>query len=184
MIFVKSEALLIFLPPLTLLFALVSFWQLRSRKQWMRIMGIFLGIVMAVALPWTLFKFALGLTFGNMTQVSSFQLVPHPGVPSAIFHGLFYTGSFLIFFPVLVLLLALTWHFWRRDTLGILIVFLAIVFTGQYGIYYLTPLAVEAIRHTGFSRGIVQLLPSMVFVAVLLLQKLFGRDPWKKRAAS
>jgi hypothetical protein len=48
------------------------------------------------------------------------------------------------------------------------------VLVGQFLIYYLTPLATEAVKHTGYGRGIVQLLPSLTFSAILLLQYIIA----------
>ncbi len=174
MLFVKSEALLLFLPPLTLLLALSSLWKTRSLRISIRTMGVFLGIVSLVLLPWALFKVIVGLEFGNAQSVGQFVLSPHPDVPLAVLNELFYTGSFLLFSPVFLLFLALSWRYWSHHAVGFLLLFLGIVLLGQFGIYYLTPLAAEAIRHTGYGRGIVQLLPSLTFIAMLLLQSIIA----------
>ncbi len=172
MLFVKNEALLIFLPPIGFLFFLVAVRRgdRKSIVQW-------LAVTAAVALPWTLFKWLYDLTFGNATEVSSFTLSPTPGVAFAVEGDLLYTGSYLLFFPLFLLLLFLGWNRWRKSPLNILVSFFLLVFVGEYCIYWLTPLATEAIRHTGFGRGMVHLLPLGVFISVLILQKLFSREP-------
>ena len=168
MIFVKNEALVIFFPPLAFIFfALCERWKMRRDFiKW-------IGIVATVAVPWTLFKFTHGLTFGNASKVSGISLTPHEGVAHAIGGDLMYTGSYLLFFPLFVLLLMMTIKFWRKHAIGLVIAYLLIVFIGEFLMYWLTPLATEAIRHTGFGRGMVHLLPAGVFVSVILLRSLF-----------
>lgn len=169
MIFVKNEALMIFLPPIALIFfAFCERWKLRRDFiKWV-------AIVSSVTIPWVLFKFSHGLTFGNASEVSGFSLTPHEGVAHAIGGDLMYTGSYMLFFPLFILLLAMTIKFWRKHALGLVIAYLFIVFVGDFCIYWLTPLATEAIRHTGFGRGMVHLLPLGVFSSVILLRSLFS----------
>lgn len=178
MIFVKSEALLLFLPPITVLF-LMSWWRREHTEpgSW-KTVAQYACSVACVALPWIAFKASLGLEFGNAQSVGglSMALSLHEEVPGAIFNDLFYTGSYLLFFPVLLLLLTLTQRFWKRDAITLLLLFLAIVFLGQFLIYTLTPLGPEAANHTGFGRGMVQLLPSLVFLVTCLLAKLLSND--------
>src|SRR3989338_5693742 len=174
MLFVKSEALLLFLPPLTLILGISAWRKSPSFSSFGKTMGIFLGMVSCIALPWIIFKSATGLEFGNAQAVGQFTLSPNPAVPSAIGNDLLYTGSYLLFFPVLLILLGLSHRTWLRNPVLPLVAFLAIVLLGEFLIYYLTPLAAEAIRHTGYGRGIVQLLPSLTFVAMLLLHSIIA----------
>lgn len=174
MVFVKSEALLLFLPPLTLVFGIALFRSSPLKRSALEAFGTYLGTIAIIAIPWIAFKMLYGLEFGNAQGVSSFILRPNPDVPAAILGDLLYTGSFLIFFPIFLFLVLLHGRRLWRDPLFFLLVFLFIVFSGQFLIYYLTPLALEAISHTGYGRGIVQLLPSLTFVAVLLFQSIIA----------
>ena len=174
MVFVKSEALLLFLPPLTLLLGIALLRKSESLKAAFSALGVFLGTVAIIALPWVIFKMLYGLEFGNAQGVSSFLLIPNSDVPVAIAGDLLYTGSFLIFFPVFLFLSIMSAGRQLRDPLSYLLVFLGMIFLGQFLIYYLTPLAIEALSHTGYGRGIVQLLPSMVFLAALLFQSIIA----------
>jgi len=175
MLFVKNEAMLIFLPPLIFLFGVASWHSASSKKEYVRLLKIFLGIVACIAVPWMLFKFTHGLTFGNAQKVSGFVLTPNAEVPRAIEGDLLYSGNFLLLFPLFVLLLSLTSRFWKKNVVAFLIAFILIVFAGEFCIYYLTPLATEAINHTGFGRGMVHLLPLMVFASVVMLRELVGK---------
>jgi hypothetical protein len=173
MLFVKSEALLIFLPPFLLLFGSAALlWQQRWQSS-LRALLLPFSIIAATGVPWVLFKISQGLTFGNAQAVSQLPLAFHAGVPTAIYHGLFNTGSFLFLFPLILFVIALTTRSWFRGRVSLLLVFLVMVLFGEFLIYAFTPLATEALRHTGFSRGVVQLLPLLVFVLLLLLQELF-----------
>ena len=174
MLFVKNEAMLLYLPPIAILVFLFWIKQYLSGREHVRTLLVFFGFVGALAVPWVSFKLFYGMVFGNATSVSAFSFTPNPDVPESIMNSLFYSGSFLLLFPLFLLLLGLTWRFWTRRVLGFLIAFLFIVFTGEFFIYYLTGVAVEVIRHTAFERGIVHLVPIIVFVSVLILRELFG----------
>src|SRR3989338_5848861 len=95
MLFVKSEALLLFLPLLTLLLGINAWRRFPTLSSFGKTMGTFLGMVSVIALPWILFKVAIGLEFGNAQAVSRFVLSPNPDVPSAIGNDLLYTGIYL-----------------------------------------------------------------------------------------
>ena len=202
MIFVKNEALLIFIPTIGILFAYacskapstkhqilnksqalnpkrVSAWNLGFISDlgfgiWDFL--IWLLIVSSVVVPWTLFKWFEGLTFGNATAVSGFSLEVHEGVAFAVEGDLLYTGSYLLFFPLFLLLLFMGWRFYLRKSLGALVAFFLIVLLGEFCIYLLTPLATEAIRHTGFGRGMVHILPVGMFISMLIVQKYFSNE--------
>jgi hypothetical protein len=173
-LFVKSEALLLFLPPLLLLFGIASFFEKESLLVWGRHLSKYVGIVALVASPWILFKAYYGLEFGNAQAVGKFALSLHSEVPEAILNDLLHTGSYLLFFSVFLLIVILSFREWVRKPIGFLLLFLGIVLVGQFLIYYLTPLATEAVKHTGYGRGIVQLLPSLTFSAILLLQYIIA----------
>ena len=192
MLFVKNEALLIFLPPIALLFFIALLpWKkrttgragffstlslriaaaLQNRDLW-----LWVGCVSLVLLPWTLFKITHGLTFGNATEVSRLTLTPNPEVIRAVEGDLLYTGSYLLFFPLFLLLLAIGLRPLRSKAVTLLTCFFLIVLVGEFCIYWLTPLSVEAIQHTGFGRGMIHILPIGVFVSTVILARLFASD--------
>ncbi|MEK7137276.1 MAG: hypothetical protein AAB853_03250 [Patescibacteria group bacterium] len=174
MVFLKSEALLLYFPPLAFFLLGGSLKNLRDGKLVAAETWPFFAIVASVALPWVLFKLRYGLAFGNAQQIGGFSLAPHAEVIPAITNDLLYTGSYLLFFPVFILLLSLMGRRFSRTSFLPPLLFLGAIFLGQCLLYYLTPLALEAIRHTGFGRGVLQLLPSFAFFAVLLLRDLLG----------
>lgn len=177
MVFVKNEALLIFVPTIGVIFAYSCFVEkIRNQQSAISNFLIWLLIVSSFAIPWTLFKWFEGLTFGNATAVSGFSLEIHEGVAFAVEGDLLYTGSYLLFFPLFALLLFMGWRLYLRKPLGALVLFFLIVLVGEFCIYLLTPLATEAIRHTGFGRGMVHILPIGVFVSMLIVQKYFSND--------
>jgi hypothetical protein len=182
MTFIKNEAMLIYLPPLVLFFV-IHLWKIcPSIDHLKKPLLQFCVLVGFVSVPWVLFKIGLGLTFGNATAPSTFSLIPNEDALYAMEGDLLYTGSYLLFFPLLILLIFLTFHFWRKHAVGFLILFLIIVLIGEICIYWLTPIATEAIRHTAFGRGMVHLIPGAVFAVVILLRHLFGENPLRKGA--
>ena len=176
MIYIKNEALLIFLPPFLILFAFICWRKVRNPvKQIQSLVKILLPVTL-VAVPWSVFKITHNLGFANNTSVSgAFSLTPDPNVPSAIFHDLMYTGSFSILFPLFILVILMSWNIWRRSYIGILVIFLLTVFAGEFCIYWLTDLSIEALRHTGFGRGMVHIAPLIVFVGLWLIKEILRK---------
>ena len=182
MLFMKSEAMVLFLPPLALLFVWTACRKEASRAAALRTIGLFAGIVALLAFPWLVFKTVLHLDFGNQLSISNLTIALHSEVPSAMFHALVYTGSFLLLFPAYVLLLTLTVRLPRRDPLGILLLFLFLVFGLEFLMYTFTDIAIEAARQTAFSRSVLHLVPGVVFTGMVLLEELFGKESTYKRS--
>ena len=176
LIFLKNEALLLYVPPIVLLLGWSLYTWLQSGQYSKQVvckaLCLFALIVAVVAVPWIGFKTFYGLTFGNAKGVTGFALTPHAGVPSAVYNGLMYTGSFLIFFPLFVMVLVLSFRHWLHTPLRLLVAFVAIVFVGQFFIYYLTPVYNEALNHTGFSRGVLQWIPVALYAGIVLTEKI------------
>jgi hypothetical protein len=177
MLFVKNEAFMIFLPPLfvvMVLFCIFALHQSLRSDAGLRAFGAWFGPILVIAVPWLTFKFFYDLGFGNNRSVAgSLSLSPNSEVLKAIEGDLLYTGSFMLLFPLTLLVLVITWRRWIKSSLGLIILFIGIVFVGECMIYYLVPsMATEAIRHTGFGRGMIHLVPGIVFVVILLLKDL------------
>lgn len=170
--FTKNEALLLYLPPLLLIVA-VGLWTgvrrgvLSKRDAWSAI-GWYAGLLLILALPWLVFKWTHGLTFGNAKPFSTLGLAWQSGVLIAITVNTFFEGNWLLFFPLLIGLLI-----WRRRAAfgrwSPLTAYVLIVCLGQWAIFLFTSLSVEAKMQTGLARGGVQLIPSMTLLCVLLL---------------
>jgi|GEM_PF-1913565 hypothetical protein len=175
MAYVKNEAILIFLPPLLLLFVAASWRKIPTLIG--RVQSMFRAVFPAllVVIPWSIFKITHGLGFANNKSVGGvLDFVPDPYVPSAIFHDLMYTGSFSILFPLFLLIIFMSWNIWKKSYIGMLVIFLLIVFVGEFCIYWFTDLATEALQHTGFGRGMIHIVPLIVFVGLWLIREIIG----------
>lgn len=176
--FTKNEALLLYLPPLLLLIGIGLIIGIRHKKisigDALTAIGWYAGCLLILALPWLVYKWANGLTFGNAKPFSTVGISWQPGVLTAIAVNTMFEGNWLLLFPLLVGLLVWRWRAafgrWSPLTAYVLIVCL-----GQWLIFLFTSLSVEAKMQTGLARGAVQLMPSMMLLAVLLL-----KDAWPK----
>lgn len=175
--FTKNEGLIVYLPPLILIMLVGVGLSLRGRA--MKV-GDALGLaarsavpLAVVALPWLVFKWSNGLTFGNAKPFSTFEIYWREGVVTAVAINTFFEGNWLFLFPVLFALLA-----WRRaaawKTYLPLSAFFAIVYVGQMALFLFTNLSVEATMQTGYARGLIQLLPCVVLLAGLLAADAAG----------
>lgn len=175
--FTKNEGLLVFLPPLLLL-AGWTLWRLSVRKiltraDLLRTLLWFALPLLAVAGPWLAFKWMNGMTFGNAKPFTSLGFGWQQGVVIAIVINTFFEGNWLLLFPLLFALLALRWRaaFTRHLALT---AYFAVIYFGQIFLYLFTGLAVEARMQTGYARGLVQLAPTIVLLATMLLWE--GRE--------
>ncbi len=175
--FTKNEGLIIYLPPLVLILLVGVALSLRRRDMKA---GDAIGLLLrtavplvAVALPWLVFKWSNGLTFGNAKPFSTFEIFWRPGVVTAVAVNTFFEGNWLFLFPLLFTLLA-----WRRGaawkTYLPLSALFAIVYFGQMALFLFTNLSVEATMQTGYARGLVQLLPCVVLLTGLLAADAAG----------
>lgn len=178
--FTKNEALLLYLPPLLLIGAIGLWVAVRRQTMTMReavtVIAWYAGCLLILALPWLMYKWTHGLTFGNAKPFSTVDISWHSGVILAIVVNTFFEGNWLFFFPLLMGLLV-----WRRKAaLGRwspLTAYVLIICLGQWAIFLFTSLSVEAKMQTGLARGGVQLMPAMMLLTVLLI-----KDGWPKIA--
>lgn len=171
--FTKNEGLLIYGGAFFLLF----FWLLRKERPARRDVLFSVVAALAVLIPWLAFKWGNGLTFGNAKAVTGLGLTFQPEVLRAVFIHFFFEGNWLLLFPLIVALVVRQWRTVLQWPVSLLSVFLALTVAAQIGIYLLTSLADEAIRQTGFGRGIVQVTPLLVFfVSLLLYQAVTKRE--------
>lgn len=177
--FTKNEGLLVYLPPVLLLLALFVAAELRhtrmSPKEALNIALWYAIPTFTVLVPWITYKQANGLTFGNAKGIGDLGFGWQDHVLSAIAVNTFFEGNWLLLFPVLIALLV-----WRRKTAfsGLLpmTTFFLIVYVGQIFLYLFTGLSAEAILQTGYARGIIQLMPVIIFLSVMLLKDAYDRS--------
>lgn len=170
--FTKNEGLLIYLPPLLLIGGICLGIAVRTQRMTTRDVLLTIawygGMLMLLVLPWLLFKWSNGLTFGNAKSFTSLAFGWQSGVVIAMVVNSFFEGNWLFLFPVLIGLLL-----WRRRaaffTWSPLTAYVLIIVTGQMMIFLFTGLAIEARMQTGLARAGVQLMPCFVLLTTLLL---------------
>lgn len=177
--FTKNEGIVLYLPPLVLI--LLAAFALRLRAGTADARHAFLLLLrtaaplLLVALPWLVFKWTNGLTFGNAKPFTDFSIHWRDNVLLAVAVNTFLEGNWLFLFPLLFGLLA-----WRRRaawrTYLPLTAFAAAVYVGQLLLFLFTDLAIEALMQTGYARGIIQMLPCFVVLAALLLADAAKRE--------
>lgn len=174
--FTKNEGLLIFLPPILLLLCVHLGMQWRKKAYGTKdILGILLWYAVSLLLilvPWLWYKYAFGLTFANAKGVSDLAFGWQPGVLYAVAVNTLFEGNWILLFPVFVALLVLRWRTAFTALLPLTALFL-IVYLGQLGIYLFTSISIEALKQTGYARGIIQLMPVAVFLTVMLLKDAY-----------
>lgn len=173
--FIKNEGLIVYLPPLLLLSILGIIWFHRTRRIEIRetlrsLITLLLPLVL-VAVPWLLFKWSHGLSFGNAKPFSSFNIGWQPNVLFAMTVNTVFEGNWLLLFPFFFALLL--WR-WKKalTTFSFLTLFFLIVYVGQAMLYLFTSLSIEALKQTGYARGLIHLVPTVVFLTVLLLHEI------------
>ena len=174
--FTKNEAMLIYLPPILLLFAITLIWMVRvqalSKKQLVHIILFSVIGLLCVAGPWLLFKWSHGLTFGNGKPFTTLGFGWQDNVLISIAINTFFEGNWLLLFPLLFALILWKWRTaWTH--LSLLTAFFFMIYIGQGSLYLFTGLSTEALRQTGYARGLIQILPVIVFLTTLLLQSAF-----------
>jgi hypothetical protein len=178
LLFTKNEAVVIYAPLLVLLFIWLLAEKRRtgqlSREHLGRLVGITALIAACLILPWFLFKWLHGLTFGNAKSVTGMMLSFNPLVIEAIWTHLTHEPNwlFLPLFLPLTLLAAGKRAF--RFPESLLATFVLVALLGQFTIFtFATSLATEAIMQTGLSRGILQVVPVALLLVLLLVRQLF-----------
>lgn len=164
-VFTKNEGLALYLPALTLLF-IVAIRKMQSRK---RPALTYLILTGSVAIPWILYKWMHGLSFGNAKSVSLVDLSWHENVLRSVWINTFLEGNWLLLFAVFLGILAISWKKMIRTPIALIVGFLFFVYFFQLFLFLFTILATEALNQTGYGRGLIQLLPAIVMVGTLLL---------------
>ncbi|MFA5054533.1 MAG: hypothetical protein WC565_10765, partial [Parcubacteria group bacterium] len=181
LIFTKNEALILYLPLLLLILAggllfLKKRTRMTHRDCWTALAWM-AGWLLAIALPWVLFKWTHGLGFGNAKEIStSYSFGWQAGVPYVLWVNTFFEGNWHLLFPLLLLLIALGRRRLFSSALAPLSLFVFAAILLQIGLFLFTSLSVEALRQTGLARGFVQLAPLIV-----LLTTLLARDTVKEK---
>lgn len=178
LVLTKNEGVLVYLPPLLLVLVvgLILQWKNRTMNNAdiLKTLAWYGGGLVLIGFPWLVFKWSNGLTFGNAKPFTTLGIKWQENVLQAVSVNTFMEGNWLLLFPMLFVLIP--WKF--RSSFGplaILTVFFLIIYLGQVSLYLFTGLAGEALRQTGYARGLVQLAPTAVVLTTLLLQKAFSR---------
>ena len=179
LLFTKNEGLLLYAPPLALLVTAVVV-KLTQQKELQKstptdILLWYGGIAGAVLIPWLLFKWFHHLPFGNAKPISGLSIGWQSGVLQSIWMSMFFDGSWLLL-PALFLGLLYS----ERDRaftspLVILVSFTLAVIAFQMVIFLFTSLSVEVTKKTGYNRGIIHLLPTIVLITTVLLQNAVAK---------
>ncbi len=173
LVFTKNESMLLYAPVLA---ALLAWTVLRasSGKELGERRNLIAAALAAsaIVLPWLLFKWTHGLSFGNAKAVSSLGISFSPTAVQAIWFHLSHEPNWLLLPMLLPLLVALN----GRRGWNVLTVFLGVVLAEQFCIYAFTSLANEAILQTGLSRGLLHIAPVAVVLCVLLIERLRTTD--------
>jgi len=187
MIFTKNEALVLHLP--VLLALLIGLFALRLRQRRMaagtaiRATGWLGGCFLILVLPWLIYKWGSGLTFGNAKSIEGVFAGWQPNVLETLWTNTFFEGNWHLLFPLLFALMLFQWKRILRMPLLILAGFLLVSLALQTGLFLFTTLSTEALMQTGFARGVLQLSPVAVFLLMLLLQHV-GGDQQKNEVES
>ncbi len=174
--FTKNEGTVVFLPPLILITALTLWWMSMhatlSSKELRRTVLWYIGAFALIAAPWLIFKWMNGLTFGNGKAIGSLAIGWQRYVLYSIFVNTFFEGNWLFLFPLFIVLL------WRRFRTAFTILFIPtayflIIYVGQGLLYLFTSLSGEALRQTGYARGLVHVMPVTILIVTLLLYSIW-----------
>ena len=166
LIFTKNEGLALYVPIIAL-FTLIVISRYSSRKSLL----FYIGSGAAVLMPWLIFKWANGLSFGNAKSVTKLSLGWQEGVMNAAWTNLFMNGNWIFLFLLLIVLLVFAYKKAWKGKLVIVTGFILAVIFAQLVIFLFTNLSVEAVMGTGYSRGIIHLVPLIVFLCIMLLPK-------------
>lgn len=172
--FTKNEGLVLYFPILAMAMALAIFHLFRRgtfrRGDVLRIAAWTLATASSVLLPWLFFKWAHGFSFGNakgLPNILEFSWNPL-SLPAIIINTVF-EGNWLLLFPLFFALFAWQWRRAFSFPLLILSIPFLLVYALQITLFTFTPLATEAVKQTGYARGIIHLLPIVLLLTILLL---------------
>ncbi|MFA6039340.1 MAG: hypothetical protein WCV62_01260 [Candidatus Peribacteraceae bacterium] len=176
----KNEGLVLYLPLalLTVAGTLMTFRRLERlyRRDLHVAAAWFLGSLIVTAFPLLLYKWSHNMTFGNAHALSEFTLQWQPEALQAMAIMLFFEGSWLLLFPLLIVLIVLARRTAFFSPLAVLTGFLLLAFVLQATLFSLTALSSEALNQTGFGRGLVHLLPVALTLGILLAHRLVSQD--------
>ena len=176
LVFTKNEAMMMYVPGILFILLASLFLmkknQIASLKQSIQIFAMYIVFLISIVLPWTAFKWANNLTFGNaQSLLENLKLSWHPSVNKSMAINTFLEGNWILLFPLLILLLIVKRKEAFRFPILILTGFFLLVFLVQIFLYNFTYLFVEAMYQTGFARGLIHLAPVVVMTTTLLLAK-------------
>jgi hypothetical protein len=180
--FAKNEGFALY-APLLLLTGIGAAWMLLRKKlltaQDACVAGAWAaGSLAIIGGPWIVFKAMNGLVFGNAHSLSGFLSFSwHEGVLTAIGVNSFLEGNWLLLFPLLILLLAARQRTAFRTPLLLLTGLVLAAYAAQFFVYLFTDLASEAIMQTGYSRGVVQILPLAAILVTMLIRDMVSSEP-------
>lgn len=173
--FTKNEGLILYFPALAL-FSCIAHWLLLkrntlSKRDALLSICFLMGMAIILILPWLAFKWMYGLPFGNAKPLSGFVFAWQPGVLPSVAVSLFFHGSWLLLFPLLLLLMVKEWRAAFFSRVSFLTGFFLFLFLGQLSLYLFTSLSIEAVKQTGYGRGLIHLIPLAVVLTTLLLSR-------------
>lgn len=177
LLFTKNEATVLYAPLIGVLTAWVLWKRWKhdpaSRGDLTRTALLSLVIAAALILPWLIYKWTNSLTFGNAKAISDFTISFNKTAFDAIVFQVSHEPNFLLLPFVLPFLLITRWRQAFSGSILLLTLFVLAAVTLQIGIFVCVPsLANEAILQTGLNRGMVQIAPVAVLLAVLLGEKV------------
>lgn len=177
--FTKNEGLIVYTPPLVLILCVALAAKLKSGAVDARSTAAHAARLavpfLFVALPWLVFKWMNGLTFGNAKAFTDFTIRWRENVLPSVGINTFLEGNWLLLFPLFFGLLAWRWRA-AATKHAALAAFVCIVYFGQLTLFLFTDLAVEALMQTGYARGLIQLMPCIVLLTALLLRDAAGGE--------
>lgn len=169
--FTKNEGLLLYGSTYALLFAFALRRLLPGRKT----IALALSFAAAVLVPLLLFKWTHGLTFGNAKPVSGVGLTFEPVVLRVMAVHLFFEGNWHLLFYAFVALVALEWRTALTPPLRTVTAYIVLALGMQMFLYLGTSLSVEALKQTGFGRGVLHIVPLIVFLTAVLAYQRFSK---------
>lgn len=178
LVFTKNEGLVLHLPLLLLTAVAFSIRRnnLVSLADHRRAITNGFLIVATVVLPWVLFKWSEGLTFGNAKAVGEFSLAFNPHVPKAIWLHLSHQPNWLLLPLVLPLaFIAAGKKFWTSPEACIGAFVLAEISVQCLIFLFVPNLGTEAVNQTGISRGLLHIMPVAILLLFLLLRGILKR---------
>jgi hypothetical protein len=130
--------------------------------------------LVAITAPWVAFKVQNGLPFGNAKTIPQFEGW-QDNVLLAVFINTFFEANWLLLPSLLIGLLLVRFRTAFRSPLLVFTVYFLVVFGVQLSLYLFTGLSAEALRQTGYARGLIHLAPVAATLAGMLLYDLVAR---------